>query len=60
LEENTKQKTTNEVSDKIARMLKKLAKGKLQRFNDPIFQSISIKGSGIFDVSEQHDDNLYR
>jgi len=58
-EEITKKKTNQEVSDEITKMLKELINDKLQRFNDPIFQPISKKGSGISNVSEKHDEYLY-
>jgi len=59
LEDITKHKANQDVSDEIAKMLKELINDKLQRFNDPIFQPISKKGSGISDVSEQHDEYIY-
>jgi len=59
LEDITKQKANQEVSDEIAKMLKELINDKLQRFNDPIFQPISKKGSEISDILEKHDEYLY-
>ena len=52
-------KNLPELNKVITHVLKTFVDEKRKRLNDPIFLSITEKGSGITDVSEEHDKYLY-
>ena len=52
-------KTLPELNKVITHVLKTFVDEEKRRLNDPIFLSITEKGSGITDVSEAHDKYLY-
>ena len=51
--------STDGIDKTIMWILEKFVQDLQQRYDDPIFSPISEKGSGIKDISEQHDQYLY-
>ena len=52
-------KNLPELNKVITHVLKTFVDEERKRINDPIFLPITEKGSGINDVSEEHDKYLY-
>lgn len=52
--------TGREISEELVRIIGSFMKEGHRRLNDPIFEPITARGSGVSDVSECHDRYLYR
>jgi len=48
-----------ETSQQIGEIFRGFLKEQSRRLNDPIFEPITVQGSGTTDISEQHDRYLY-
>lgn len=52
--------TDREVCEQLVRIIEGFVEEEQRRLNDPIFKPITAQGSGVSDVSERHDEYLYR
>jgi hypothetical protein len=60
LKELYKGGTDREISKELVRIIENLMEEERRRLNDPIFEPITAQGSGLSNVSERHDEYLYR
>lgn len=60
LKELSKGGTDRELSEQLVRIIESFMQEEQRRLNDPIFQPITTQGSGASDVSQRHDEYLYR
>lgn len=60
LKELSKDGTDREIGEQLVRISERVIQEGHRRLNDPIFKPLTPEGSGASDVSERHDDYLYR
>jgi metal-responsive CopG/Arc/MetJ family transcriptional regulator len=60
LKELSKGGTDREISEQLVRIIESFVEEEHRRLNDPIFKPITAQGSAASDVSERHDEYLYR
>jgi metal-responsive CopG/Arc/MetJ family transcriptional regulator len=60
LKELSKGGTEREISEQLVQIIASFVEEEHRQMNDPIFKPITAQGSGVSDVSERHDEYLYR